>query len=351
MLERPRILFLYTELAGYTQACFSALAAKEADVHVVRLPVNAEAPFEFEKQESVFLYERKNFNKRSLLKFVEELRPDLIVISGWIDSVYLHVCKTYKVAPKVLLLDNQWNGSAKQVLASIGFRLVLLRHFQHVWVAGSRQAVYAARLGFKPGQIHQGFYSCDYQKYDAYYKRSVQQKSNHFPRRFIFAGRYYDFKGVTDLWKAYIDLQEEEVSGWELWCLGAGDIEPVVFPGIKHLGFVQPDKMGDIVLEGGVFVLPSHFEPWGVVVHEFAAAGFPLLCSSACGAADLFLEPGKNGFVYQAGNISELKNLMRKISLLSDAHLMRMAEHSHQIAALITPDKWADTVLSMQRRT
>jgi glycosyltransferase involved in cell wall biosynthesis len=348
MLERPRILFLYTELAGYTLACFSALTAKGAEVHAVRLPVNAEAPFQFGDQASVFLYERSDFDKGSLLQFVRELKPAEIIVSGWIDDAYLHVCRNYESAQKVLLLDNQWNGSLKQILASFVFRIFLLRHFQYAWVAGSRQAAYASHLGFKPRQIHQAFYSCDFQKFATYYEQSLPQKTGHFPKRFIFVGRYYDFKGVKDVWEAFMELQEEGECGWELWCLGTGTIEPTEFKGIRHLGFVQPERMLEVIESTGVFVLPSHFEPWGVVIHEFAAAGFPLLCSSACGAADLFLEPGINGYVYQSGNIQELKNLLRKISLLPDAELIRMSERSHRLAASVTPEKWADTVLSMQ---
>ena len=32
------------------------------------------------------------------------------------------------------------------------------------------------------------------------------------------------------------------------------------------------------ILQGcGVYILPSHFEPWGVSVHEMGVAGFPML--------------------------------------------------------------------------
>ena len=51
---------------------------------------------------------------------------------------------------------------------------------------------------------------------------------------------------------------------------------------------------------GDLFLMPSSFEPWGVVVHEHAAAGFPLLLSDAVGAGERFLEAPRNGTAFRA---------------------------------------------------
>ena len=110
-----------------------------------------------------------------------------------------------------------------------------------------------------------------------------------------------------ELWQAFVELQTEQPNEWELWCLGIGDIKPIEHPKIKHFGFVQPKDLATYTSQTGVFVLPSRFEPWGVVVHEFAASGFPLLLSNQVGAKEQFLQETKNGFEFKSENVSGLK--------------------------------------------
>ena len=51
--------------------------------------------------------------------------------------------------------------------------------------------------------------------------------------------------------------------------------------------FIQPENL-EKVKNAGCFVLPSLKDNWGVVVHEFAAAGLPLIISDGVGAKLLF---------------------------------------------------------------
>jgi glycosyltransferase involved in cell wall biosynthesis len=141
-------------------------------------------------------------------------------------------------------------------------------------------------------------------------------------------------------------LQKEQPNEWELWCLGAGDIKPIEHPKIKHFGFVQPRDLEPILAQTGVFVLPSRFEPWGVVAHEYAASGFPMLLSTAVGAREAFLDEGKNGFMFLPDNVAALKKELKKIVNLSHKELILMSEHSHLLAQKLNPKKWANTVLT-----
>ena len=73
MQDKKNILILYTELAGYTINCLSNFVLKypEYNVHVVRWPVNKEAPFQFDFR-SIQVYDRKEYDDDSLLKLAEE---------------------------------------------------------------------------------------------------------------------------------------------------------------------------------------------------------------------------------------------------------------------------------------
>ncbi len=339
-----RVLILYTELAEYVITCLEKLA-ECAEVHVVRYPVNVEAPFQFSFSARLKVYNRKDYDFFALQQLAQQIKPDIIVCSGWIDKDYLKVVKSFrKRVATVMTCDTQWRGDLRQNLARVYSRLFLLPLFTHAWVPGESQYSYVKKLGFK--KIHKGFYSCDLQKFNAgYTSELVAQRAN--AKRFLYVGRYYDFKGIEDLWSAFVQFNAEHGQDWELWCLGAGSIAPIEHSKIKHLGFVQPKDLAPIIEACSVFVLPSRYEPWAVVVHEYAAAGYPLIVSNKVGAREAFVEEGKNGFVFEAGNVHALKAALQKMAELDEKAVISMSEHSHRLAQKISPDTWAQTVIDI----
>ena len=90
--------------------------------------------------------------------------------------------------------------------------------------------------------------------------------------------------------------------------------------------------------------MPSHFEPWGVVVQEYAASGFPIITSSAVGAKEAFLTDNKNGYSFEPKNIDQLKHILKKIITLNNEELLRMSESSHLMAQKINPENWCRTI-------
>jgi glycosyltransferase involved in cell wall biosynthesis len=339
------ILFLYTEIAGYTLACLRALTDSGVRVHLVRWPVNQEAPFDFEFGENLQVYSRRELSNNELAALADEVKPDAIVCSGWVDKGYVEVCRKWKrKIPVILAMDNKWTGSMRQQLARLAAPVKVKRNFNRAWVPGKQQHHFACRLGFAEKHIATGFYSADVPVFDALANANEREKTASFPHRFVYTGRYYEFKGLPELWRAFIRLRENGCN-WELWCAGTGDLPPVQHEGIKHLGFVQPAAMGELMKQTGVFVMPSRTEPWGVVLHEFAAAGFPVICSRQVGAASAFVSEHANGYLYTAGDEDELYQLMCKTVMLSDEQLLQMGAQSRKLAQQITPQQWVSTLL------
>ncbi len=346
----PKILFLYTEIAEYFLAGIEALNKKEVETHIVKWATNKEAPFNFRSLKNVHFYERNNYSNAELSLLVKNINPNIIIVSGWIDKGYLKSLKPFQnKIPIVLSLDNHWTGSLKQRVAALVSPVFLKNKFSHAWVPGEAQKQYALKLGFKENKIHQGFYSADTQLFSKYYQKYLTQKQQNYPKKLLYVGRYIKEKAILLLWEAFIELQAEQPNNWELICVGTGELfdQRKTHPKIKHLGFIQPAKMHTITDETGVCVLPSNFEPWGVVVHEYAAVGFPLICSEKIGAATSFLEEGKNGFFFQSGNKEELKRALKKIMSASSDQLFEMGELSHKKSQQLSPETWANTVLEI----
>ena len=205
-------------------------------------------------------------------------------------------------------------------------RFWLARTFSHAWVTGEAQALYAEYLGFPRKNILRGSYAADTGKFTALAKRFAPAKTAKFPHRFLCVARYIPTKGHQYMVEAFGELCDANEAGdWELWCIGTGELHPLAHqhPRIKHLGFVQAGEVWKYMEQSGVFILPSLYEPWGVVVHEHAAAGFPLMLSDAVGARHRFLREGSNGHCFIAGNKESLKKTFRKVIATPDPELVR----------------------------
>lgn len=345
---RMKFLFLYTEIAEYFLACCNQLAA-HGEVHIIRWPVNKEAPFQFAFNGQLKVYDKNDHTFEGLQQLIASIGPSIIVCSGWIDKDYLKLTKAYAgKIPTVMTCDTHWRGDLKQRLATVIGRFYLPRIFSHAWVPGQSQEAYVRRLGFKEQNIETGFYSCDLPHFEALFQKQFPAKKADFPKRFLYVGRYYEFKGIQELWQAFTRLQAEQPCDWELWCLGTGDVEPVSHPKIKHFGFVQPRDLENFTAASGVFILPSRFEPWGVVVHEFAASGFPLLLSNRVGAGGQFLKEGQNGFFFEAENAGSIQAAMKKITSMANAELVQMGEKSNRLSKSISPQTWVNSILKME---
>ena len=111
--------------------------------------------------------------------------------------------------------------------------------------------------------------------------------------------------------------------------------------------FYRPAELFEEIKNLGVFCLPSRFEAWGVVLHEFAAAGLPLISSDKCGAAELFVEHNKNGYIFKSNSVASLKEQLIKVILKTDEELIRMGDISNNLGNKITPKTFADSLFTI----
>ncbi len=342
-----RFVFLYTELAEYVMACIEALELAGHHIDVVRWPVNNEAPFELRKLTRTTFHERAQFTDQSLVNWLNSLKPDVIICSGWMDRGYVKAVANLNFqCAKVMAFDNHWIGDMRQRIGALYARFKFTRHFTHAWVPGAPQVPFALKLGFAKNRIATGFYCADTAAFSAFYTSHPERQAV-LPERFIFIGRYVQFKGIFELWSAFSALRQD-APHWELLCIGTGDRfnDKHEMPNLNHVGFVQPANLPHYLEQAGVFVLPSHKEPWGVVVHELAAAGFPMICTQQVGAASAFVNEDENGFIVPANDVNALYQAMKKMTELSNEERARMGRRSHELAQKITLEKWVQTALS-----
>ena len=182
------IVFLYTELAEYFLSCIRELSEIPGlQILIVRWPINSEAPFEFSWPDKVKVLNRDELDDSKLNAHIAAFNPDVIFCSGWIDKGYLKTSQTFrkKSIPVICGMDNAWNGSYRQRMASLISPFTIQKYFDYMWVPGKKQREYALRLGFPAENIFEGYYSADYNFFDALFHRFIPEKRSCFPIAFF----------------------------------------------------------------------------------------------------------------------------------------------------------------------
>jgi glycosyltransferase involved in cell wall biosynthesis len=349
-----KILYLYSEVMGYTIATIDVLASEGAEVHLVYWDHKKLTPYRLPQHPMIVPYKRSEHTLESLTQIFEGVRPDITVVSGWMDRTYVAVARRLRREGYVVVtcLDNRWTGSLKQRLATaLGALGVLRRIFSHVWVSGVQQYEYARKLGFRHDEIIYDMYSADVRRFRTAGQAAMDRKSLRYPRRLLFVGRFEPVKGLDTLLQAW-SLLDGRRGGWELHLVGNGSLRDRLeaAPGVVVKEFMQPDRLVGEISEAGCVVLPSRDDPWGVVVHEFAAAGLPLVISDAVGAGTMFLIPGMNGYRFKVGDAVDLARAIKTVIDHTDQELLEMGRAAAMLAGRITPETSAGNLMSVVRQ-
>ncbi|GIV26861.1 MAG: hypothetical protein KatS3mg027_0675 [Bacteroidia bacterium] len=335
-----KLVVLYEELAPYFLVNIEKFAdTYQVPVMIICKQVNSVAPFQFQTQSKYLeIIYRENFSVAQLIEKIRLFQPTALMQAGWIYPPYFEITRQLKLSNNILLMDNQWENTIRQRLGSIYFQWKYKSLFHKALVPGSKQKLFARHLGFEEKNIATGFYCCDTHLFEKVYFQRKEKKERHYT--FLYTGRYVAEKNIELLWQAFAEICEEYPNQWQLLCAGKGNIKPVQHPQITHLGFIQPKELSNILMRTDVFILPSIFEPWGVVIHEMATAGLPIISSTKVGANEYFVKQGENGYIFKPNNKQELKDYMLKVINMPDDEYFQMCEKSYEYAQKINTDDW-----------
>ncbi|MBI3590058.1 MAG: glycosyltransferase family 4 protein [Candidatus Melainabacteria bacterium] len=143
----------------------------------------------------------------------------------------------------------------------------------------------------------------------------------------LFSGKFISKKNPMDLLSAYVEVEKKTKAA--LVFVGDGVLrnEMEAFARenqlqyVYFMGFRNQSELPEFYAMSDVFVLPSEFEPWGLVVNEAMCFNLPIIVSDKVGAGGDLLRDGENGFVYPSGNVRELVVILSK--LLSNPELIK----------------------------
>ncbi|GEM_PF-958311 len=157
----------------------------------------------------------------------------------------------------------------------------------------------------------------------------------------LFSGKLIDVKRPLDLLKAYEIVSKNYKVG--LAYVGDGRLRNELedycdknhVENVYFMGFRNQTELPEFYSMADVFVLPSSFEPWGLVVNEAMCFSLPIIISDQVGAGGDLVKEGVNGFIFPVRDIFALSEKLKVI--LADKNLaQKMGRASKEIIA-----KWS----------
>ena len=300
----------------------------------------------------------------SLWNMVRDGRFDAILLTGYFYAsawIVIAAAKWYGV-PILFVTDshglNSWRARSPWKL--LLKRWMVRRIFslaEEILVSSSGGVAYLKSLGFPddrialvPSAVDNDWWTKNAAKADRDAVRA-EWKVPPDASVVLFCAKLQPWKGPGDLLAAfalanvpdsYLVFAGEgpERGNLELRALGLGIGERVRF-----LGFVNQSRLPAVYHAADFFVLPSLFEPFGLVVNEAMLCGLPVAVSDRVGARFDLVSPGENGYEFPAGNVEALAEILGEI-LQDRAKIARMS-----IAARRRMETWSprEYVASMVR--
>jgi glycosyltransferase involved in cell wall biosynthesis len=157
----------------------------------------------------------------------------------------------------------------------------------------------------------------------------------------VFSAKLQQWKRPLDLLRAFAKANLPKAF---VFFAGTGPLLPQleseaaslgVASRVRFLGFVNQSQLPAVYTSADLLILPSEFEPFGLVVNEAMCCGCAVAASDRCGAARDLVAPVHPEFVFRCGDIDGLAELMRKAT----ADRARLKELGH--AALAYVQTWS----------
>jgi glycosyltransferase involved in cell wall biosynthesis len=285
----------------------------------------------------------------SILRWIVESKVRFVVLEGYNDLGRLRVlwgCRRLRI-PCFVFGDNNILADRPSLLkAAVKRPLVglVVKCATGVFYCGKLGSDYFRKYGAVDRRMFPFPYEPDYSVFagapDTVVNAVRQQYRLRSGRRYlIFSGRFVPAKRVDLLLKAFCEVASQRPD-WGLLLIGDGPLRGPLLETLPEpirarvvcTGFISDSAVIAALYQlGDVLVLPSDFEPWGVVVTEAAMASLALICSSVTGAGVELVREGVNGRLFAAGDSAALRDVI--LDVTDAEHIDAMKSASQNILA------------------
>ncbi|MGD0417552.1 MAG: glycosyltransferase family 4 protein [Terriglobales bacterium] len=366
-----RLVILTEIIAPYRISVFNVLARRAGlDLHVIFLAETDETLRQWRvyKNEICFSHQilpswRWRAGKSSLLinrglwSALNQVSPQVIICGGYNYAASWEALLWARRHGVAFVLWSESNRQdARRGRPWVEFlKTYFLRHCDRFVVPGRASFEYLRSLGAPEASILTAPDAVDNSLF-ATQAESSRAHATEFreklglPSRFIlFVGRLVPEKGIFDLLEAYAKLESDLRSEVGLVFAGDGISKEELVQQAKRIspgaicfpGFAQREDLAGLYALAETLVLPTHSDPWGLVVNEAMACGLPIVVSSVAGCSADLVGDGWNGYVVPPRDSEKLSVAID--SLLRQPELKQtMSAHSLERIRKYSPEACAD---------
>lgn len=295
---------------------------------------------------------------RNYVNLLKNEKIDVVAISGYGRLEYILFILISKLrGVKVILFAESWYGNNKIKNFMKGKFLTFF--VDGFFVSGIRaQAHFHTRLNIPLAKIKTGYSVVDNDHFSSHPPSTNQHLNESTGRRphkqinkspnkpvLLCVARYSPEKNLPFLISAF--RASELYRQWQLVLIGDGpqkeeliklvgaDTEHIVLTGWKFY-----EELPHWYQNANAFVLPSIFEPWGLVVNEALAAGISVLASTACGCVPDLLE---EEYTFEPEDASQLLRLLNNLTKINTEVFLQKNDYLNHFS----PQTWSATLFEL----
>lgn len=306
--------------------------------------INNEVKFKEVDLDGVKLFEKYGYINKGLLDIVKN--NDLIIIGSYEQPTYIALsilCRLMK-KPYVLLFDgiscdrvyNKENRFKKFI------KNVVISNASVIFGNGEVSKQYFNKVFNYPlEKIYNQYLTIDTNKINRLYEKKELYREQYRKalgiseddKVIIYSGRVIGIKNIDSVIKAISKINKNLV----LLITGGGELEEDLKLLAADLnvrlivtGFIEKqENLFQHYFAGDALILPSLYEPWGLVVNEAMCAGLPVIVSNICGCSKDLVSEGNNGYLINPNNIDDISCKVNK--LMYEDNLNAMGDKSRDI--------------------
>ena len=373
MTKSTNVLMVYIEPTPYLMGLIDRVKQRndgETDVVFLASDLSQDWGLQLQDRQGIeFLPQGATAARGRLKELIASGRYDAVHLAGWghpLLRAAMLIARRYRV-PSLVESDTPRPPDASWIKSAI-------KKMTYPWLfrlpamflpGGTRQAQYIREYSVSDDRITIAQMTVDTaaisrhaDQVDDGQRDRIRQRLGLDPGAvvFLYVGRMEAHKGIRVALQAFEKLQSVH-SGVNLLLVGEGTIRQEIESKTESnsqivvAGRLSGTELLDSYAASDVFVLPSLFEPWGLVVNEALASGLGVIATDRVGCVDDLVEPDQTGLVVDADDVDMLSQAMQKLAgdrdlrrRMSVAGRERMKGWSLETEAEIVVDAWKAVV-------